>query len=259
MTTTLTGLTAIHADRRSCPRRGAWALLLGVVALVGLLLGPSPVSAMPVITVQNSTVTSPGSSFFDVFISIPAGDPSIHLGGFNVDVRVPSLSGITFTSVNYPPLGTTAGSYVYGGGSPPTSESFNRNNGLPVYTPGFGGTSNAGAAHEARASDTSATPQSGGTFYKILHPGDVFALMRVAYSADPGLPSGTVPVTLQLQNGLTDLSDENGASISFSAVNGQITVIGTTVPAPAGVVLFGIGSACLAGYGLRKRKQKPAA
>jgi hypothetical protein len=206
---------------------------LGVVLtafLVSLLVQAAPAQAGTalVMTVENASVSPGGTGSLDILLANQAAaTTSATIAGFSIDLKVAAGSGITFTGAS----DSTASPYIF---------SWNSMGFLPTVIP----------PSEIQANDFAI---AGGT---LLNPGGPpVGLAHITFSADPSVSLGVIPVTLVDYQGGTSLSDTNNNNLSFSIVNGQITVIASSVPEPSSIALTGMALLLVLLYTRRDRYQ----
>lgn len=205
--------------------------LLAAFAAVALVGGRA--SAAPILGIESVTVAAPNTTgTFNVYITVPQGDPSITLGGF--EFTLDTSGGAQFTAVDYP-----ASNYVFDG------VSFNQTFGFPFSYDSFPNTSfTASDLHK------DVGQPFGGT---TINPGDKYLLGTVSFTVPPlhGPGADVYPITF---GELTNLSDQFGEPIPFTFANGAITV----VPEPVSVAVFA-GVVGLGALATRRRRSAPAA
>ena len=180
---------------------------------------PTMCQAGLVVTVESSTVAAGGTGSFDVVLASTGG--SYQVGGFSIDLSLPTASGTVFNSVDI----NTTDSYLFA-----TLQS------SPFSFTTF-------PASELIASDAYNSPP----YYTTVDPGSTFALAHVTYSVDANIV-GPIPVSIEGIGITTQILDADGDIIPFQAINGNIIIV-TSVPEPSSAVVYGIGIVCLALYG----------
>jgi hypothetical protein len=157
---------------------------------------------------------APGSSgSFDVLITSTGG--SFDVASDTVELTLSGLSGVSFTGASI----ATITPYIYGADSATTTGST------------FTFSSSPGTTLEVFDFLLTLGAQTIGA-------GDVFGLVNVTYSVDPGATPGASG-TLALGTD-TSLADAVGNNVSFTALDGSIT-IASAVPEPTSVVLLAVG------------------
>ena len=194
--------------------------LFGAVA--ALLLGSiaAPARADLIITVLDSSAAPGGTGTFDITLT-NTGAVDINIGTFSVEPTLSPTSGVHFTDV------TTATTlpYIFAASSSVTASS-------PFSYDLFPNT-------DFTASDSSFSTLG----YETIAAGATLGLAHVLYSVDAGTPLGTAPVRLNLTG--TALDDGAGNFLTFTPVNGTITIALRAVPEPSTVLLMGIGGGLL--------------
>lgn len=199
---------------RRMNRASGWrrlAIICGCAALA-VCLSATPSQAQLVMQVQN-TAAAPGSTnSLNVFLTDTGG--TFQIGGFTLEVSVPSGSGVTFTGATT----NTTPAYIYG----------------TLQSPPF--TFNTFPNTDTTVSDTDFSAPG----YVTMTSGESVGLGDFGYSVASGTATG--PITVTIVPAGTSLSDGNGNSISFTSMNGIITV--APIPEPGTLLLCG-----LAGFG----------
>lgn len=206
--------------------------------------------ALPILSTDSVTVDPGVNSFFDVFVEVPAGDASVTIKGFTIDLSIPA-GDVSFTSA------------VTTDGILPDAI-------FPQTVPGFAGVgsfhSNLGTLFEL-AGTTPTNIAFNDTRYDFfdalaaitLNPGDKKSLGRVNFSVGAGASGGVVPISFLLPPppaNRTGLSDPFLNLIPFDIAGGSITINappGVVIPEPSTLLLFAIGVLGILGLGWRRR------
>lgn len=229
--------TAMKATRTLRARGFA----IAIVAAIFLLTRPVSVSADQLtlsIDPSSQTVAAGGTGSFTIDLSnASTNTSSFTVGGFQLEMSVPTASGITFTSASIPTTG-----YLFQGNS------FDIINSQPFSNSTFPTTS----VTMADAANTLSTSP-------VLAPGDSFALAVVNFSVSAAAASGTfaisnIDISTDPSFG-TQFTDNTGSPLTYSYAGGSITVQGkTVVPEPASIVLACLG--CTGGYGFLRASSR---
>lgn len=197
------------------------------LALAGTLLaiwavGASPARADLVLSAPNLLVTPGSSGSFDLILTNVPGVDSFSVAAFSVQLSLIGDSGINFTNVTI----ATITPYIF------VSSGTTQPGGDPL-APGLTPTSFI-------ATDSEFQPPG----FRTLALGDVFGVAHVEYTVDAG---ATLGARILQFGAATDLSDELGDLLSFSALDGSITVVSAAaVPEPSTLALAAVGMAALA-------------
>ena len=208
--------------------------LFGAVAALLLGLMAAPARADLIITVLDSFAAPGETGTFDITIT-NTGPSAVDISSFSIEPTLSPTSGVHFTDVT---MATTL-TYIFAGSSGVSASAPFSYNTFPT-------------------SDFVATDSSFATNgYQTIGAGTTLGLAHVLYSVDAGTPLGTVvPVTLDLTG--TSLTD--GAAVpsflSFTPVNGTITIASRAVPEPSAVLLVAVGGGLMF---LRRRRRTIAA
>jgi hypothetical protein len=205
---------------------------IGALAALAILLSAAPAraGAIPSVAFNPGTVTvAPGGTgTVELDLVIPAGD-SIDLGGFNINIDAPMLSGITFTG------GTTSTAYTYILSGNSSGALFSNFNGP-----------NTGQVNDLAAS--LGTPPFDG---QTVDAG-TWGLALFTFSVSPSAALGPVTLTIDLT---TNFSDENGNPITVdTSATGTILISNSSVPEPSSMMM--IGTAAMSGLGLWARRRR---
>jgi hypothetical protein len=144
-------------------------------------------------------------------------------------------SAIQFTNAT---INTVSAPYIF-------TQSIDGNNGLPLFTNTLPDT----VLMTSDAGDV----VGGYPGYTTVNTGDTFGLANVSYTvSSTAAPGSSDSITFILTSGATSLSDPTGAAISFSAVNGSISL--ASIPEPTTLTLGTI--AALIGLGASWRRRR---
>jgi hypothetical protein len=192
---------------------------------LGLLACVTPAAKGDLIISAPNVVASPGTTgLLDLLITDTAN--SFHIAGDSVELGI-SGTGVQFIDATT----STATPYIY-------PSSFDDANGFTLDANGnFPKT-------DLIASDVDNAPSS----FQLVNAGDIFGLAHVSYAVAPDATPGIYNLAIEDIGGGTSLSDENGAAVLFTTVNGTLTV----VPEPA---IGGICVGIMAIAGLRRRNR----
>jgi hypothetical protein len=197
---------------RSCPQHLQTALALAIALAAACWTGPA-CRADLVIEAPTLTVGPGSAGSFDILITSTGG--SFNVASDTVELTLSGLSGVSFTGASI----ETITPYIYGAVSATTEGStftFSTFPGTTFETFDFLLTLGA----------------------QTISAGDVFGLVNVTYSVDPGAtPGASGTLTLGTD---TSLADAVGNNVSFTALDGSIT-IASAVPEPTSVVLLAVG------------------
>jgi hypothetical protein len=170
-----------------------------------------------------NTGAAPGSTgSFDVVLknTNPSGGASYDVASDSLDISLSGPAGVTITDVNM----STAPTYIF-------KESLDRNQGLTFATittspPGF-------------TSDDAGDVVNGYPGFQTVSPGQEYGLAHVIYTVSPTAAIGSVDTISINSIGVgTSLSDNTGAPLSFTPVNGILSVI----PEPSTLIQGGIAT-----------------
>ena len=200
---------------------------LGAMAAAVVLLGAigHPVTARADLVVEvvpaNTNVTAGSAGTLELDLLNTSSTQSFNVAGFQFELQVPSSSGVLFTNAT---TSTTAATYIFAGNS--------------IADSLFGGSLIVSpppppATSDLLGFDTVATP---GTF-TTLNPGNSFGLGLISFtvgaSAAPGIvPVSIIPFDINTAPSGTQISDNLGNSIPFTASDGTITIQAGTIVVP---------------------------
>jgi hypothetical protein len=214
--------------------------IVGRVLRTGLVLAPmllaglvAPARADFVLQAPSIGPYTPGSSgFFDVILTDTPSAPTgpFDVAGFNVQLSIDPSSGITITGAD---IGVP-GNYIFDGFT-----TF----GFLVSPPPTGGV--------IGFNDATVNP----TDFRTFNAGDSWVLGRVYFTVDP-LATTPAEVPIVIDAGITTVTDPGGNPITFSPLNGSISL--KSVPEPSSFVLAGLGAGFV-GLALRRRKATASA
>lgn len=209
--------------------------LPGLLAMAGVLLVARPAAADLIVSVSSVPLALPGSTGNLLEVDLTdTGSSAVDVGSFTFGIGT-NDPRITFTSADT----STTSPYIFDGHS---------------FVQDFGVSLNTSSGPSLVGSDLSDSLAS-----TTVGAGDTVGLGRVFFdvSNGPG-PAAVVPVVLDPNN--TSLADDLGNPVPIDTLsNGSITLLGTSVPEPSSLVLFGLGLlGCAALCPLRRRRGRPA-
>ncbi len=182
-----------------------------LVLCVGLVWA-MPAQAGLVISLPNNFPATPGSSndFFDVSLTVTG---TYNISAFQFTLDLPSGSGVIFTAADI-----TSPNYIF-------PDSF-----------GIGSTIDNGGLTIV-AGDLELNPPG----YVTLTDTTV-SLGRVEFQVDSTAQGGTVPVTFDTAPLQTQLLDDVGSPLDYSATSGSILITATAVPEPSTLLMGAVGA-----------------
>jgi hypothetical protein len=161
----------------------------------------------------------PGSTgSFDILLmnTNSPGGASFNVASDNLDISLVGGPGITITNASF----STSATYIF-------AQSIDKNFGLPFAT--------------INAPPTSFTSNDAGDFaagypgFQLVSPGQTYGLAHVTYALSSSVAPGTDwTISINGINVGTSLSDDQGNSLSITAVNGSLGVL--FVPEPATLI-----------------------
>ncbi len=213
-------------------RRLALVLVLIVTACLGTVT-PCQAEGL-VIEAPNLTGVLPGSTgSFDILLlnTNSAGGASFNVASDNLAVSISGSAGITITNVTT----STVATYIF-------EQSIDTNFGLP-----FASINSPPTSFSANDAGDVAAGYPG---FQVVAPGQTYGLALVSYMISSTAPSGVVDtISINSINAGTSLSDDQGNLLSFTPMNGSISLLSSSVPEPASIipaataVLIGIAAA----------------
>jgi hypothetical protein len=184
------------------------------------------------IEAPNLTGVLPGSTgSFDILLSNTnsTGGASFNVASDNLAVSLLGPVDVTITSVSL----TTSATYIF-------AQSIDTNFGLPFATINNPPTS--------FASNDAGDVAAGYPGFQLVSPGQTYGLAHVTYAISSTATGGVDTISIDSVNVGTSLSDPQGNPLSFTAMNGSISLL--AVPEPASIisaataVLIGMAVAC---------------
>jgi hypothetical protein len=213
-------------------RRLALVLVLIVTACLGTVT-PCRAEGL-VIEAPNLTGVLPGSTgSFDILLmnTNSTGGASFNVASDNLAVSISGPAGITITNVTT----STVATYIF-------EQSIDTNFGLP-----FASINSPPTSFSANDAGDVAAGYPG---FQVVAPGQSYGLALVTYMVSSLAPPGAVgTISINSINAGTSLSDDQGNLLSFTPVNGSISLLSSSVPEPASIipaataVLIGIAAA----------------
>jgi len=187
------------------------AIVFSLAAAIAALPAPARADLFEM-SVQNSSVVSPGTGFFDVMMTYTGSAPSVAVGGIDYTLSVNPSSTLLFTAATTTSAILGAPTYIFAGNSV-----------ADTFTGGSLDAANALSPSGATSFYASDLALAGGTTFSN---GQTLDIGRISYSVGANLPVGTIiPVTIAVSPA-GDLSDSSGNPITnFSTVNGSVMVV----------------------------------
>jgi hypothetical protein len=192
------------------------ALVLIVTACLGTVT-PCRAGGLA-IEAPNLTGVLPGSTgSFDILLinTNSSGGASFNVASDNLAVSLLGPVDITITSVSL----TTSATYIF-------AQSIDTNFGLPFATINNPPTS--------FASNDAGDVAAGYPGFQLVSPGQTYGLAHVTYAISSTATGGVDTISIHSINVGTSLSDPQGNPLSFTAMNGSISLL--SVPEPASII-----------------------
>jgi hypothetical protein len=193
------------------------ALALAIALAIASWASP-PCRADLVIEAPTLTVAAGSAGSFDVLITSTGG--SFEVATDTVELSLNGLSGVSFTGVSI----STTTPYIYGANS------------ATLFGSTFSSSTFPGTTFEVLDFLFTVGAQP-------INAGDVFGLVNVSYSVDPGAtPGASGSLTFGPD---TSLADAVGNNVGFTPQDGTITIAGA-LPEPMSAALLSLGCAAVA-------------
>jgi hypothetical protein len=178
------------------------------------------------IIVASSTVTAPSmGNTFEVSIFNAGSTASVPIAGFSFGLSVPGGSGVTFTNAT---ISTLTNPYIFAGFT---------------STPPFSNT--AFPNQSFIASDI--YDNTGGI---VVGPGATFGLGLITFDVASNFSNPTTVTLAGFPS--TSLSDDQAGNVTFTGLNGTISL--SAVPEPATWAMMGLGASAMLGWCYRRRR-----